>query len=98
MEKDHFKTRYYSSSTKKFMAPQTLDQSEGEKVCGPDWKDKSKKDKGIVGLIDEISSQQVSAQTKIKVMQRAMATCPKVNMGCGRKGFHHCLTLAVKLH
>ena len=41
--KGHFKTRYYSSSTKKIMAPQTLDQSEGEKVCGPDWKDKSKK-------------------------------------------------------
>ena len=39
-----------------------------------------------MGLIDKISSQQVSAQIKIEVMQRAMATCPKVNMGCGRKG------------
>ena len=44
-----------------------------------------KKDKGIVGLIDKIASQQVSAQIKIEVMQRALATCPKVNMGCGRK-------------
>ena len=38
-----------------------------------------------MGLIEKISSQQVSAQIKIKVMQRAMATCPKVNMGCGKK-------------
>ena len=79
------KTRYYSSSTKTIMAPQTLDQSEGEKVCGPDQKDQSQTDKGIVGLMNKISSQQVSAQIKIEVMQRAMATCPKVNMGCGRK-------------
>ena len=68
------------------MAPQTLDQSDGEKVCGPDWIDKSiKKNKGIVGLIEKISSQQVSAQVKIEVMQRAMATCHRINMGCGRK-------------
>ena len=67
------------------MAPQTLDQSEGEKFCGPDQSDKIKHDKGIVGLIEKVSSQQVSAQIKIEVMQRAMATCPKVNMGCGRK-------------
>ena len=40
---------------------------------------------GIVGLMEKISSQQVSAQAKIEVMQRAMATCPKINMGCGRK-------------
>ena len=33
----------------------------------------------------KISSQQVSAQVKIKVIQRAMAACPKINMGCGRK-------------
>ena len=39
----------------------------------------------MVGLMNKISSQQVSAQIKIEVMQRAMATCPKVNMGCGRK-------------
>ena len=43
------------------------------------------KEKGIVGLIEKFSSQQVFAQIKIEVMQRAMATCPKVNMGCGRK-------------
>ena len=63
------------------MAPQTLDQSDGEKVCGPDWIDKTRlKDKGIVGLLENISSQQVSAQVKIEVIQRAMATCPKINM------------------
>ena len=38
-----------------------------------------------MGLIEAISSQQVSAQMKIKVMQRAVATYPKVNMGCRRK-------------
>ena len=69
----------------KIMAPQTLDQSERDKVCGPAWSDKINHDKGIVGLIEKISSQQVSAQIKIKVMHRAVATCPKVNMGCGRK-------------
>ena len=68
------------------MAPQTLDQSEGDKVCGPDRTCNTKNnDKGIVGLLQKISSQQVSAQVKIEVMQRAMATCPKINMGCGRK-------------
>ena len=72
--------------TKKIMAPQTLDQSDGEKVFGPDQIDHAKKDdKGIVGLLKKIFSQQVSAQVKIDVMQRAMATCPKFNMGCGRK-------------
>ena len=67
------------------MAPQTLDQSDGEKVCGPDWSDYLRMSKGIVGLTETISSQQVSAQVKIEVMQRAMATCPRINMGCGRK-------------
>ena len=68
------------------MAPQSLDQSDGEKVCGPDWIDNAKTDdKGIVGLLKKISSQQVSAQVKIEIMQRAVATCPKINMGCGRK-------------
>ena len=67
------------------MAPQTLDQSEGDKVCDPDQSDKINHDKGIVGLIEKISSQQVSAQIKIEVMQRAVATCPEVNMGYGRK-------------
>ena len=66
------------------MAPQTLDQSDGEKVCGPDRIDYSTKKNGIVGLMKTISSQQVSAQVKIEVMQRAVATCPKINMGCGR--------------
>ena len=68
------------------MAPQTLDQSDGEKICGPDWIDKPiTKRKGIVGLMEKISNQQISVQVKIEVMQRAMATCPKINMGCGRK-------------
>ena len=68
------------------MAPQTLDQSDGEKVCGPDQIDNMIIDNnGIVGLMEKISSQQVSAQVKIEVMQRAVATCPKINMGCGRK-------------
>ena len=67
------------------MAPQTLDQSDGEKVCGPDWNDNLIKREGIVGLMKKISSQQVSAQVKMEVMQRAMATCLKINMGCGRK-------------
>ena len=67
------------------MAPQTLDQSEGDKVCGPVWNDKTRKDKGILGLIDKISSLQVSAQIKIEVMQRAVTACPKMNIGCRRK-------------
>ena len=51
------------------MAPQTLDQSDGEKVCGPDRIDiPIKKSKGMVGLIEKISSQQVSVQVKIEVM------------------------------
>ena len=66
------------------MALQTLNQS-GGKVCGPDQNDKTNYGKGMVGLTEKISSQQVSAQIKIEVMQRAVAACPKVNMGCGRK-------------
>ena len=38
------------------MAPQTLDQSEGEKVCGPDQSDKIKHDKGIVGLMEKYAA------------------------------------------
>ena len=67
------------------MAPQALDQSDGEKVCGPDQIDHSNKNNGIVGLMEKISSHQVSAQVKIEAMQRAVAICPRVNMGCGRK-------------
>ena len=47
------------------MAPQTLDQSEGDKVCGPDQNDKLDYSTGIVELKEKISSQQVSAQIKI---------------------------------
>ena len=39
----------------------------------------------MVGLIEKISSWQVSAQIKIEVMQTVVATFPKINMGCGRK-------------
>ena len=47
------------------MAPQTLDQSEGDKVCGPDRNcDTKNNDKGIVGLLQKISSQQVSAPSQ----------------------------------
>ena len=35
--------------------------------------------------MEKISSQQVSAQVKIEVMQRVVATCPRVNMGCWRQ-------------
>ena len=80
------------------MAPQTLDQSDGEKVCGPDRIDNPVTErKGTVGLLEKISSQQVSAQVKIKVMQRAVATCPKIKHGMWEKGDSIlCLTLAVK--
>ena len=69
----------------KIMAPQILNQSEGGKVCSPDWIDQTNYGKEMVELIKKISSQQVSAQIKIKAMQRVVATCPRVNMGCGRK-------------
>ena len=65
---------------KKIMAPQILDQSEGDKVCGPDQNDKLNINKRIVGLIEAISSQNVSTEVKSEVLQRAVATCPKVNM------------------
>ena len=32
-----------------------------------------------------ITNQNVSAQTKFDMMQRAVAKCPKVNKGCGRE-------------
>ena len=62
-----------------------MDQSEGDKDCGPDCNDQLNSDKRIVGLFKAISSQHVSTQIKIEVIQRAVTTCPKVNMGCGRK-------------
>ena len=69
----------------KVVAPQILDWSEGGKVCGPDQNDKSNMVTRIVGLIKAISSQNVSSEVKCEVMQRVMATYPKVNMGCRRK-------------
>ena len=65
-------------------SPQILDQSGGDKVSGPDKLD-NKIPFRKMDLIESISSQNVSAQVKLDVMQRAVATCPKVNMGCGRK-------------
>ena len=67
------------------MASQILDQSEGDNICGPDQKDKMNKGQRNSGFDRKNSSQQVFAQIKIEVMQRAMATCPEVNMGCRRK-------------
>ena len=87
-----------TSLVPKNIAPQTLDQSDGKKVCGPDWNDKLIKEKGMVGLIEKISSQQVSAQVKIEVMQRAIVTCPKMNMGCGRKKIPSLLDLWQSSH
>ena len=54
MQKASVKTGSKTLVTKKIMAPQTLDQSDGEKVCGPDWIDKTiMKSKGMVkGLIE----------------------------------------------
>ena len=79
------------------MAPQTLDQSEGDKVCGPDQNDKTNYGKGMVGLMEKTSSHQVSAQIKIQVMQGTVATCPKVNMVCLEKeDSFTAWTLAVK--
>ena len=80
-----YQKRVPGLSFQKIMAPKVSDQSEGDKVCGPDWSDKLNSEKRIVCLIKTISSQQFSAQIKIEIMQRAMATCPKINMGCGRK-------------
>ena len=34
------------------MVPQTLGQSDGEKVCGPGRNDNTSNGKGIVGLMD----------------------------------------------
>ena len=52
----------------KIIAPHILTQSKGDKVCSPDRIDKTNHKKWIVGLIETISSQQVSAQIEIKVM------------------------------
>ena len=62
-----------------------MDQSEGNNIFGPDQNDKANGDNRIVDLIEAISSQNVSAEVKFEVMQRTVATCPKVNMGCRRK-------------
>ena len=61
-----------------------MDQSEGDKVCGPDQNDQSTGNR-IVELIEAISSQNISAEVRVEVIQRAVATCPKVNMGSGRR-------------
>ena len=61
-----------------------LDQSGGNTVSGPGQFDNQTRNK-IMELFESIKSQNVSAQVKFDVMQRAVATCPKMNMGCGRK-------------
>ena len=76
--------KYLASYAKKIESLQILDQSEGDKVSSPDQFDKHTLDR-IVDLIELISSQNVSAQVTFDVMQRTVATCHKVNMGCGRK-------------
>ena len=43
------------------MAPQTLEQSEGDKVSGPDQNDKINKDKGIVGLLEREEEDSITA-------------------------------------
>ena len=48
------------------MAPQTLDQSEGDNACGPNQSDQINREKGIVDFMEKISSQQVSAQLRSK--------------------------------
>ena len=70
----------------KIMVSQILDQFEGDKVCGPDQSDKLHINKRTVGLVKTISSQNISAEVKFVVMQRAVAICPKVTKGCERKG------------
>ena len=77
--------RVLGLTVQEIIAPQNLDQSEGDKVCAPDWIDNSNMNKRIMGLIEVISSQNVSAEVTFEVMQRAVATCPKVNMGFERK-------------
>ena len=50
------------------MAPQTLDQSDGETVFGPDQIDKPvTKRKGIVGLMEKISSCRSLPKLKLKL-------------------------------
>ena len=75
------------------MAPQTLDQSEGDKVCGPDQNDKLNKDKGIVGLIQKISSQQVSVQINPYDAQAYLLyqpILPSCNLTVLNHTVHHC--------
>ena len=61
-----------------------MDQSGGYKVSGPDQFDNDIPNR-TVDLIKSISNQNVSAQVKLDVMQRAVPAHPNVNMGCGRK-------------
>ena len=49
------------------MALQTLDQSDGEKVCGSDQTDKtSSKRKGIVGLLEKFPASRSLPRLKLK--------------------------------
>ena len=52
-------------------------QSEGHKICGPDWNDKLTRDKGIDDVIrGNFQPAHVCMQIKIEAMQRSVATCP----------------------
>ena len=73
-----------------------MDQSREDTVSGPDWNDKNYSFR-ISELLWSISSQVVSVQVKFDVMQRAVATCPKVYTWAAEgKRSLHCLTLVVK--
>ena len=82
---------------KKITSPQILDQSEGEEVCGPDQFDQPTTERKVE-LIESKSSQNASTQVKFEVMQRAVATCPKDNMGYGRKRIPSLLPSGSQVH
>ena len=75
---------YKASCAKMIEGPQILDQSGEDMVSGPDQLDNKTRDR-IAALFQSVTSQKVSAQVKFDIMQSAVETCPKVNMGCGRK-------------
>ena len=62
----------------------SLDQSRGGTANGQNPHNKINY-KNNAGLIWSINSQNIPAQVKFTVMQRAVATCLKINVGCDRK-------------
>ena len=73
----------YRALLSKKETPQILHQSRRDMVSGPDWIDENQK--WINELYRSITNKNVPAEVKFDVMQRVMPTCPRVNMGCGRK-------------